>query len=843
MALRIGELVGLIRADDSGMRRGISDAELRMRGLQRDMDGRLRDLRGRFTSESRLLGRALGDGVGRGGDRARLSLGRIAGMARGLGGVAAAVGGIAAKLGAAVPVAAGLAATLVNIAPAAGVAATSVLAAVSATAALKIGMAGVGDAVKEAFTGDDPKKLAEAMKKLSPEARNFVQALQGLKPQLDTLKEAVQDKLFNNLDSVLKSTAKSTLPLLRKNLVSSAGALNEMAKGVLGAGRELATSGTLGRALGSATAGLHNLANVPGIVVTSLGQIAAAAGPSFQRLTNSVSDAAVEIGNRLGDAFASGRMQDAIETAIGLIGDLIDVAGNVGRIIGSVFSAAQVSGGGFIGTLQQITGALADAFASPAVQDGLKALFSTMSTLAQTAAPLLGQALGLIAPVLAELGPPVQTLIKALGDALSPIIDALGPVLKAAAQAVGVLVEAIAPLLPVVGDLVAALLPALTPLLDAVSEVFGALAPVVEEVAGILQDALSPILAALPGIIAPLAQIIADRLIFFIQFLGDLLKELGPSLVTLGQTFGELMVALSPLIQALADLTSQLLTALMPILQPLIGLIATLAQLFATGLATIISTVVVPVIQFLAKLLSGDFSGAWDMAKQAVQKAKDWIAQAAAKIGPIIAEAVAAAIRWLNGMPSRAYSALSTLAGNLRSRAADAGAQMVSAVRQKLSDAVAWVKGLPGRARSALGNLNGVLAAAGRSLISGFIDGIKSKFSSVKSTLGNLTSNLTSWKGPEDVDKRILTPAGRMVIAGFQRGIAAQVPALRAQLHGLTGEVPGMALGGMSGSPAAAGGGTTAVRIVLDGPEAMTRLIRGIVQDKGGGNVQLAFGR
>jgi hypothetical protein len=118
-----------------------------------------------------------------------------------------------------------------------------------------------------------------------------------------------------------------------------------------------------------------------------------------------------------------------------------------------------------------------------------------------------------------------------------------------------------------------------------------------------------------------------------------------------------------------------------------------------------------------------------------------------------------------------------------------------AAVRQALS-LVSWVRGLPGRAKDALGDMGRVLIGAGKALIRGFINGVKGMFSSVKNTLGDLTSSLTSWKGPENVDKRLLTPAGRMVIAGFQRGIDAQIPALRGQLQGLTGLLPEMALAG-----------------------------------------------
>ena len=103
------------------------------------------------------------------------------------------------------------------------------------------------------------------------------------------------------------------------------------------------------------------------------------------------------LSERMATAFESGAMQRSIETAISLVGRLVDVAGNVGDIFASVFKAAETSGGGFIGTLQTITGQIAQTFQSPAVQSALQSLFQTMSTLATTAAPLLGSALGAIA--------------------------------------------------------------------------------------------------------------------------------------------------------------------------------------------------------------------------------------------------------------------------------------------------------------------------------------------------------------------------------------------------------------------------------------------------------------
>ncbi|MEU5608458.1 hypothetical protein AB0H03_06820 [Streptomyces sparsogenes] len=94
MALSIGELIGFIRADDSGWRRGLDNAALRLRGLQRDADGRLRDLRGRFASDGEAAGRGLSDGIRAHADLAAQAVRRvgpaIAAVGVGVPGIAAA---------------------------------------------------------------------------------------------------------------------------------------------------------------------------------------------------------------------------------------------------------------------------------------------------------------------------------------------------------------------------------------------------------------------------------------------------------------------------------------------------------------------------------------------------------------------------------------------------------------------------------------------------------------------------------------------------------------------------------------------------------------------------------
>ncbi|MFE7273045.1 hypothetical protein [Streptomyces sp. NPDC057623] len=737
MALTIGELVGLIRADDSGMRRGLSDSELRMRGFQRDTEGRLRALDGRFATLGEQIALGLRTGSDE-GDRFNLSLGRIAGMAGGLAGVAGSVGRIVAMLGAAAPAAAGLVATLANIAPAAGVAATGIVAVQLATNAVKIGMSGVDDAVSAAFDPEKAEEFEEALKKLSPNARAFVLELKGMSEEFDSLKKAVQDRLFEGLDEVLRGMGEYTLPVLRNGLVNAAGAVNLMAKNVGNAAIGLSKSGTLGRAISSANIGLFNLSRVPSQIAVALVQVGAAAGPSFERLTKAAGKAFDKISDRISDAFESGRMEQAIEDAIDLIGELVDVGRNVGRILGSVFDAAETSGGGLIGTLKEVTGALADAFESPGVQAGLRSLFETMGLLAETAAPLLGQAIEMLAPILEELGPPIQELITALGDALGPILDELGPVLVELASAFGELIIAALPLLSLAGELIAELLPSLIPLIQIVSDIIEELAPIIAMAAEGLEMLLLPILE---------------------------------------------------------------------------------------DMAEFLESVVVPAVKGFLAIMQGDFTTAGEIGRDVINGMID------------------SQVHAFGTLPGRVRPWLNDFVTGTGQAGRNAASGLMRGVRGMLTDLSRQLARVPGIARSQLSGIGGTLYSAGVNLIRGFINGIRDMFGSVRSTLGDLTSRLSSWKGPENVDKRILRPAGRLVLGGFMDGIDDLTPALRSQLEGLTGRMAGMAMGGVDAGASGGGGGIAGLRIEIAGPEEVTSLIRGIVATKGGGSVQLAFGR
>lgn len=477
-------------------------------------------------------------------------------------------------------------------------------------------MEALNTATESAAAGTDA--LGDAMAKLSPNARAFVNEVIKLKPAWDALKLDVQDRLFAGLAGRLRTMASAVLPVLRTNLANTAGILNQMGKGAMDAATQVAEDGTLGKAMAGANKGMSNLIPLPGKILTAITQLGAAGSPVFDKLTAGIADKVSGITDRLGKAFESGALDDSISQAMDLVKTLGEVFVNVFKIIGNVFGQFSSEGGGIINVLKTITDALVGFTATKGFQDAISALASVFNTFATTVAPLLGTALEAIEPVISALAPPVNILIKALGDALQPIIKALGPVLTTLATALGQIVVAFAPLLPIVGDLIAKLLPPLMPVIKAIGDAFIALSPIIAQVADILMQALTPILDNLPALINPIVGLFNILVAALLPVLSDLLTAIGPSLAQMGQSFAQLMIAVGPLLTVLGQLVGQVLTAIAPLLPPIIGLIAQLATVMADMLSSEITNIIIPAITLLTDLLTGDFSGAWTSLKTLV---------------------------------------------------------------------------------------------------------------------------------------------------------------------------------------------------------------------------------
>jgi hypothetical protein len=212
---------------------------------------------------------------------------------------------------------------------------------------------------------------------------------------------------------------------------------------------------------------------------------------------------------------------------------------------------------------------------------------------------------------------------------------------------------------------------------------------------------------------------------------------------------------------------------------------------------------------------------------------------------------------WLAGWVTEFIGQLNPLSPRMRQKMLEAIGAMQRGAMTAAVSLMGWIRGLPGRAVAALGSIGSRLYASGRALIGGFISGILSRIGEVARAASRAVSAAREYfpfspakKGPFS-GRGYTSYSGAALIQGFEDGITGRLPHLAATLARLPSapsfEVAPAGAGWHDRTPSAGAGSGSAtgwqtVRIVLDGPEQMRRLVRTIVAD-GGGDVQKVLGR
>lgn len=477
--------------------------------------------------------------------------------------------------------------------------------------------------------------------------------------------------------------------------------------------------------------------------------------------------AAGPLWDRFTQGLANGftKIRQALDRALGS-GALTRIINNAGNLIANV---VKVAGTG-ISVLLQLFGSIADAV-GPALQDAFTAISPVIIGLAKVIGTALTPVLKTMANFFANTILPVASqLVDVLGQLLTPVIAGLGVVVGTAADS--------------------------------------------------LSKFLAPILRALPDLVRPLIEPFKSIMNNLTLIANVAIKTLNPSLSSMGTSFGNLVTAIGPLVGGLLQAVAGLLIALTPVITQVLAWLGKLNSVLVNQLAMFINTVVIPAIHALTALLNGDFSSAAKFAGQAISGMQLLVEGALLAIIIAFNNMKNRALNYLAGLVVQAQLYIQRMGTGIVLSAQQKMAEFVIAVNNGINHALSYLRGLPGQAASAVGNLSGVLVRAGASLIAGFINGIVSKIGDVRSTLGGLTNSLSSWKGPETLDKRLLTPAGQYVIGGFIKGLNNAIPDVRRQLQGFTADIPAMvgnvSVIGQSAAPAIAPGLQPGDRIALD---------------------------
>ncbi|WP_030168924.1 hypothetical protein [Streptomyces sp. NRRL S-813] len=597
-------------------------------------------------------------------------------------------------------------------------------------------------------------KLGDAMARLAPNAQAFVNAVLAQREAWRSLKLDVQNALFAGLGQKFTQLSTAIIPSLRAGLVGTATVLNTMAVNAANAVIQLGKTGQLRQLFDGLNNGLRPLSRFPGQFITGLTQISIAASPAFARLTTAAGQAADRISKRLGDAFKSGALEDAINHGIEVAKQFGKFFGDVFGTVGNIMRAAAQGGGDALGTLGAVFAELNRVTALPGVQQALTSVFGAISKIAGTLAGVIGTTLQAVLPAIAPIADAIAGLLTNAG----PLLPLIGTLLLRFNPLLGIMVA----LAPIIGDLAKALTPVIQ---------------LVAQLATIFFNSLRPYIDAVLKVVVMLVQAVATSLQPVLQALMPIVGVVAQLFAGLAPILPQLAAAILPLIPPIAQLAVALLNLALHVITPLMPLIVGLAQLMATvltGAMSVLIPVINTVIGWITKFVDG------------VTAAVDWIVDKFQMLydklvgHSIIPDLVNAIISWFTGLWTKTkqlftdlknwiVNTWNSLWSNVRSKWDSFWGGLKSAV----SGAWNWVKSSVSSLRTAISSTWSGLWNSVSSKVSSIFSTINGKINSFKSGMQSAFSRLrdalgTVWDG---VKSKISAPVKWVVSHVYNDGI------------------------------------------------------------------------
>ena len=379
-------------------------------------------------------------------------------------------------------------------------------AALAPIAAIGIGVSGIGAAFsamgKSGTTATDA--FADAMAKLSSNARAFVYAIQALGPAWTDMKLSVQDALFQDLGETITTLARVQIPVLKTGLTGIATSLNGIAIELAETFSTPAAAAGLATMLASTRDMLDEMRPGVGALAQAWMNLSLAGAPFLEALGRVFSENMVQFREWTSD---TEKMAGFIQRGTDAWLAFWEMSKAVGGVIRSIFGGEGAEAGGrmvariteianefnrflksaegiqalgnYWGGVERAISALAGPMSALVI--GAGKLVSVLSDFAVNAAPGLEIGLRGLGDGIESMRPGMQALGTAAGD----IFAAMGPLFQQLGPALSDILVSIAPLLREIALAFIAVLQALIPLLP---PLVGVLAPILTQIVSLITD-------------------------------------------------------------------------------------------------------------------------------------------------------------------------------------------------------------------------------------------------------------------------------------------------------------------------------------------------------------------
>lgn len=634
---------------------------------------------------------------------------------------ALAISGLHSAIGAVVAVAGGL----VNLTPVL-VAGLSTIPAIVFGAAVafgvfKIATMGMADALKAA--GGDAKEFESAIKNLPPEAQKFARAWRTAGQSLKPVQQAMQNAFFSGTGNEITKIAKAALGL-KKEAVGVADGFNQVFRRLLEFGSSIPFIVAVRESLKGVRGFLLAISAGVGPLLTGFSRLATQAAGFAGALGNNIALAMIKFGNTLSGM----NLAVVFDNAKAVLQPIIELLGHIGSIIATVFGALQTEGAGLFGVLGEMVKQL-DLFLKTAEgQEALTALSTAFSTIAGATGEVFMTLLKELAPVIVALAPGLAQFALILASTLVPVLETLGPILTSVA---GFLTDN----MNIVG-----------PLIIGIYALAGAMK---------VYNAASK------------AAVVIQRL-----WNSTMVQSL---LLWVRTTAATVAASVATAYHAVVTRVVAAATRIWTAIQAAWGVVMAISTAPITLIILAIAALIIIIVLIATKTdwFQKAWAWAWGLIKDTALAVWGWLR-----------DTLWPGIKWVW---DQLYKIVMTNVQGMKQifmTIWDAIKSVISffvrlneAAFEKLDQLIAFVKSLPGRIGDAIGNLGRMLYDKGKSLVQGFIDGIKSMFGAVGDIAKNLVGSVTKFLpgSPAEVGPlsgRGWTPyRGKSLVSGLAKGM------------------------------------------------------------------------
>lgn len=270
---------------------------------------------------------------------------------------------------------------------------------------------------------DAMSDLADALGKLSPNARAFVESMSAIGGIYSGLRSSVQDRLFENLDRDVQALAVKSLPMLERGLGGIASALNGNVRTAVAALSSDGNQGLLERIFGNTADAQSMFSRAIDPLLNGFLELSAVGSGKLPRLSDAFGDVMRRFEGFVSRAADDGSLDRWIDNGLKALTDLGNSLLNIGSIMTSVADAFTDSGGkGLLELLEDGSKRLADFLKSASGQEKLRDFFRNVRAELREWRPVLETIPGMLRNVAAAS--------QSVAEFLLPFLTTAGQLLR-----------------------------------------------------------------------------------------------------------------------------------------------------------------------------------------------------------------------------------------------------------------------------------------------------------------------------------------------------------------------------------------------------------------------------